>query len=152
MAADFPLRILIAEDNVINQQVIQYILQKLGYDPPSSRTAVRPSILPPQTIFDIILMDLQMPEMDGLEATRIIRERNSDRQPVIIALTANTMEGDEEECLSGGNERLSRQTGQAGRGDRQIAKMGSPPVPELTISALLSPIPPILPSAPLSLN
>ncbi|HET6254984.1 MAG TPA: response regulator [Puia sp.] len=102
MATDLPMQILIAEDNVINQQVIQYILQKLGYTPTvvgNGREAV-------DTVaandFDIILMDLQMPEIDGLEATRMIRRRNAGPQPVIIALTANAMEGDEEECLSAG--------------------------------------------------
>jgi CheY-like chemotaxis protein len=102
LAAEIPMRILIAEDNVINQQVIQYILQKLGYTPtivPDGREAVDTA----STInFDIILMDLQMPEIDGLEATRMIRGRAAGHQPVIIALTANAMEGDEEECLQAG--------------------------------------------------
>jgi CheY-like chemotaxis protein len=102
LAAELPMRILIAEDNVINQQVIQYILQKLGYTPTivtNGQEAVEASS---STDFDIILMDLQMPEMDGLEATRLIRERNTAYQPVIIALTANAMEGDEEVCLEAG--------------------------------------------------
>jgi CheY-like chemotaxis protein len=102
MATELPMKILIAEDNVINQQVIQYILQKLGYAPVmvlNGREAVDTAATGD---FDIILMDLQMPEMDGLEATRIIRRRSNSRQPVIIALTANAMEGDEEECLQAG--------------------------------------------------
>jgi two-component system sensor histidine kinase/response regulator len=102
MAAELPMQILIAEDNVINQQVIQYILQKLGYTPTivqNGREAVNSAAV---VDFDIILMDLQMPEMDGLEATRMIRSHSTDRQPVIIALTANAMEGDEEECLEAG--------------------------------------------------
>ena len=102
LAADLPMRILIAEDNVINQQVIQYILQKLGYSPvmvANGREAVD-AVLGGE--YDIILMDLQMPELGGLEATRLIRERKAGRQPVIIALTANAMEGDEEECLKEG--------------------------------------------------
>ncbi len=102
LASEFPLRILIAEDNVINQQVILYILQKLGYEPAiadNGRKAVDAAI---HTPFDIILMDLQMPEMDGLEATRLIRDSAGTHQPAIIALTANTMEGDEEECLTAG--------------------------------------------------
>jgi CheY-like chemotaxis protein len=102
MATELPMKILIAEDNVINQQVIQYILQKLGYTPVmvlNGREAVDTAATGD---FDIILMDLQMPEMDGLEATRIIRRRGNGRQPVIIALTANAMEGDEEECLQAG--------------------------------------------------
>jgi two-component system sensor histidine kinase/response regulator len=102
MAAELPMQILIAEDNIINQQVIQYILQKLGYSPvivQNGREAVDTAAAGD---FDIILMDLQMPEMDGLEATRMIRRHSPDRQPVIIALTANAMEGDEEECLEAG--------------------------------------------------
>jgi two-component system sensor histidine kinase/response regulator len=102
LSATFPLRILVAEDNVINQQVIQFILQKMGYQPAivgNGKEAVEASA---KTAYDIIFMDLQMPEMDGLEATRLIRHSGQIDQPVIIALTANTMEGDEEECLRAG--------------------------------------------------
>jgi CheY-like chemotaxis protein len=102
LSKTFPLEILVAEDNEINQQVILYILQKLGYTPvivSNGREAVEAA---EHTDYDIIFMDLQMPEMDGLEATRRIRENKSLAQPVIIALTANTMEGDEEECLDAG--------------------------------------------------
>ncbi|HLZ87335.1 MAG TPA: response regulator, partial [Puia sp.] len=102
LSSTFPLNILIAEDNLINQQVILYILQKLGYDPvivENGRQAVDAAL---NTGYDIILMDLQMPEMDGLEATRLIRQSRLVDQPIIIALTANTMEGDEEECLAAG--------------------------------------------------
>jgi two-component system sensor histidine kinase/response regulator len=102
MASELPMQILIAEDNIINQQVIQYILQKLGYTPVMVHNGREAVDTAAANDFDIILMDLQMPEMDGLEATRMIRRHNSDRQPVIIALTANAMEGDEEECLSAG--------------------------------------------------
>ena len=96
-----PLKILVAEDNVINQQVILHILEKLGYQPKvvsNGREAVYVML---EDTHDIIFMDLQMPEMDGLEATRLIRQ-TAKAQPVIIALTANTMEGDEQECLSAG--------------------------------------------------
>jgi signal transduction histidine kinase/DNA-binding response OmpR family regulator len=99
LSSTFPLNILIAEDNLINQQVIRYILQKLGYTPAiveNGKQAVDAAL---DTGYDIIFMDLQMPEMDGLESTRLIRESRIIDQPVIIALTANTMEGDEEECL-----------------------------------------------------
>ena len=88
---------------MINQQVILYILQKLGYEPTIVENGQLAFDAATGAIpFDIILMDLQMPEMDGLEATRLIRNANLPHQPVIIALTANTMEGDEEECLSAG--------------------------------------------------
>jgi signal transduction histidine kinase/CheY-like chemotaxis protein len=99
LSSTFPLNILIAEDNLVNQQVILYILQKLGYMPrivENGQQAVDAAL---NTGYDIIFMDLQMPEMDGLESTRLIRESRLVDQPVIIALTANTMEGDEEECL-----------------------------------------------------
>jgi signal transduction histidine kinase/DNA-binding response OmpR family regulator len=102
MAAELPMQILIAEDNIINQQVIQYILQKLGYSPTIVQNGREAVDTAAAGDFDIILMDLQMPEMDGLEATRMIRRHSPERQPVIIALTANAMEGDEEECLEAG--------------------------------------------------
>jgi signal transduction histidine kinase/DNA-binding response OmpR family regulator len=105
MAAEFPMRILIAEDNVINQQVILFILQKLGYTPTIVQNGQEAVDAASSTTFDIILMDLQMPEMDGLEATRLIRRPNdpgTSHRPAIIALTANTMEGDEDECLEAG--------------------------------------------------
>jgi signal transduction histidine kinase/ligand-binding sensor domain-containing protein/CheY-like chemotaxis protein len=97
----YPLRILIAEDNLINQQLIRQILGNLGYEPDCVEngelavTAVR------EKEYDLVLMDVQMPEKDGLEATREIRGL-AGRQPVIVALTANAMRGDREECLSAG--------------------------------------------------
>ncbi|HEY4063589.1 MAG TPA: response regulator [Puia sp.] len=102
LSEKFPLNILIAEDNLINQQVILFILQKLGYTPRVVTNGQEAVNAAGQDPFDIIFMDLQMPEMDGLEATRIIRNAPLPAQPVIIALTANTMQGDEEECLSVG--------------------------------------------------
>ena len=74
----------------------------MGYRPAiveNGKEAVEASA---NTDYDIIFMDLQMPEMDGLEATRLIRNSGRTGQPVIIALTANTMEGDEEECFRAG--------------------------------------------------
>ncbi len=104
----FPLHILIAEDNLINQQVILHILKRMGYEPEiaaNGQEAVEAARL---AAYDLILMDMQMPEMDGLEATKIIRQE-LQKQPVIIALTANTMQGDQEECLNAGmNDYISK--------------------------------------------
>ena len=96
-----PLEILVAEDNPVNQKVIMYILNKLGYKPCMAENGSIAVEKASQKKYDIILMDMQMPEMDGLQATKHIRE-NLEYQPVIIALTANTMDGDQEECLNGG--------------------------------------------------
>jgi len=100
-AARYPLNILVAEDNLINQQVILHILGKLGYEPTTVADGQEAVAEASGTLYDIILMDMQMPEMDGLEATRLIR-KTLPHQPVIIALTANTMQGDEDECLKAG--------------------------------------------------
>jgi len=97
----YPLDILIAEDNQINQQVILHILNKMGYKPDLVENGQEAVEAASQKHYDAILMDMQMPEMDGLEATRIIR-KTLKKQPVIIALTANTMEGDQKECLNAG--------------------------------------------------
>lgn len=98
-------RILLAEDNVINRKVAMKILEKLGYyvdAVPDGKEAVR--ILEKDS-YDLVLMDIQMPEMDGYEATRIIRNPGSmvrDHHIPIIALTANTMKGDREKCIAAG--------------------------------------------------
>jgi signal transduction histidine kinase/ligand-binding sensor domain-containing protein/ActR/RegA family two-component response regulator len=100
-AGAFPFRILVAEDNLINRQLILHILGNLGYVPDCVENGGQAVEAADRESYDLILMDVQMPEMDGLEATRIIRGRDS-RQPVIIALTANAMRGDREDCLQAG--------------------------------------------------
>jgi signal transduction histidine kinase/CheY-like chemotaxis protein len=101
LSIEYPLNILVAEDNPVNQQVILHILQKLGYLPTVVENGQEVLDIVDKTLFDIILMDLQMPKLDGFETTRIIRNSPMP-QPVIIAFTANTMEGDETECLETG--------------------------------------------------
>jgi signal transduction histidine kinase/ligand-binding sensor domain-containing protein/CheY-like chemotaxis protein len=100
-AGSFPFRILVAEDNVINRQLILHILGNLGYEPDCVGNGMEAVEAAARKSYDLILMDVQMPEMDGLEATRMIR-RQRYRQPVVIALTANAMRGDREECLGAG--------------------------------------------------
>jgi len=100
-AREFPLRILIAEDNLINQQLISHILGNMGYEPDSVENGQMAVSAVAERSYDLVLMDVQMPEMDGLEATKVIRQSPS-HQPVIIALTANAMKGDREECLLAG--------------------------------------------------
>ncbi|MFO0878514.1 MAG: response regulator [Gemmataceae bacterium] len=99
-----PLRILIVEDNQINQLVLRQMLEKLGhFIEGASNGAEAVSILAEQT-FDLVLMDLQMPEMDGHRATRLIRQREKavgGRVP-IIAVTANSQPGERERCLASG--------------------------------------------------
>jgi signal transduction histidine kinase/CheY-like chemotaxis protein/integral membrane sensor domain MASE1 len=95
--------ILIAEDNPINQKLVRRLLEKLGYSvevAANGREAVREWAA---GAYDLILMDCQMPEMDGYEATRKIRSIEGGRQHIpIIAVTANTMAGDREKCLASG--------------------------------------------------
>ncbi|HXD76896.1 MAG TPA: ATP-binding protein, partial [Puia sp.] len=100
-AASVPLRILVAEDNIVNRQLIQHILGNLGYEPVMAGNGREAVEALEREAVDLVLMDVQMPEMDGLEATRVIR-RQLYRQPVVIALTANAMRGDREECLASG--------------------------------------------------
>ncbi|MCU0637509.1 MAG: response regulator [Methanothrix sp.] len=96
-------RILLAEDNPVNQKVALAMLKHLGYkaDVAANGRQVLSSL--EEKTYDLILMDIQMPEMDGLEATRIIRSRMpASGQPSIIAMTAYTLQGDREQCLAAG--------------------------------------------------
>ncbi len=100
-AKQYPLHILIAEDNLTNQKLAERVLSKLGYVTEmvsNGKEAVDAQHL---HHYDLILMDIQMPEMDGLEATRTIRLQ-AGPHPVIIAMTANAMQGDRETCLQAG--------------------------------------------------
>ena len=98
-----PLRILVAEDNVVNQKVALALLNRLGYNPDLVENG-RKAVDSVGTVdYDLVLMDVQMPEMDGLEATRTIRSSIEDgRQPTIVALTANALDGDRELCIAAG--------------------------------------------------
>ncbi|MHA4809353.1 two-component regulator propeller domain-containing protein [Flavitalea flava] len=100
-AGSFPMRILIAEDNPVNQQLITHILQKLGYTPALAENGQEVLDQLAQNSFDVIMMDVQMPVMDGLEATGLIRSRYKER-PAIIALTADAQEEDRQQCLAAG--------------------------------------------------
>ncbi len=98
-----PLRILMAEDNLINQKVAQRILGKLGYRADIASNGVEAVMALKQQAYDVVLMDIQMPEMDGIEATKQIRQTMPDAlQPCIVALTANALAGDREHYLANG--------------------------------------------------
>jgi signal transduction histidine kinase/CheY-like chemotaxis protein len=100
LAEKYPLRILLAEDNPINQQLALIIFRKMGYAPEVAENGKQVLDWLLRQPFDLVFMDIQMPEMDGLEATRNIRAAGD--QPVIIAMTANATRRDREECLNEG--------------------------------------------------
>ncbi|MBI3161836.1 MAG: response regulator [Chloroflexi bacterium] len=103
MGARLPLRILIAEDNVVNQKLAVRMLDRMGYRPDTVANGIEAIEALRRGSYDVILMDVQMPEMDGLEATRVIRrEFPAQDQPFIVAMTASAMQGDREECLTAG--------------------------------------------------
>jgi CheY-like chemotaxis protein len=98
------LRILVAEDNPVNQAVARRLLQKRGHIVTTVNNGREALAAVEKETFDMILMDVQMPEMDGLEATAAIRRREQGtgvHQP-ILAMTAHAMKGDEEQCLAAG--------------------------------------------------
>jgi CheY-like chemotaxis protein len=104
------LRILLAEDNPVNQKVALSMLRRLGYKADVAANGLEVLEAMQRQHYDVVLMDVQMPEMDGYETTCCIRKQNSDgKQPWIIAMTAYAMEGDREKCISAGmNEYISK--------------------------------------------
>ena len=105
-----PLQILLVDDNAINQKVSARILAQIGYQPDLAENGRRALEALDQKIYDLVFMDVMMPEMDGLEATRNIRERqkhpaihpNYNRRIIIVAMTAHAMQGDRDKCLASG--------------------------------------------------
>ena len=106
-----PERLLLAEDNPVNQKVALHMLARIGYRADTAANGLEVVNAVRRQRYDIVLMDVQMPEMDGLEATRRIRAEQQAGRPApwIIALTANAMEGDREQCVQAGmNDYLSK--------------------------------------------
>jgi CheY-like chemotaxis protein len=97
-----PLRILLAEDNPVNRKLALRLLSQLSYQAAVAENGKQAIEALERDEFDLVLMDVQMPELDGLEATRRIRARWPERELRIVAMTANAMAGDREACLAAG--------------------------------------------------
>jgi CheY-like chemotaxis protein len=100
-ANDYPLRILLTEDNPVNMKLAEKVLSKLGYTIDTAWNGLEALEAVKRSPYDLIFMDVQMPQMDGLEATQKIRLLPI-AQPRIVAMTANAMQGDREQCLQAG--------------------------------------------------
>ena len=103
LGARHPLRILLAEDNPVNQKLALRLLERMGYRADLATNGLEAIAAIEGALYDVVLMDVQMPELDGLEATRRIRHRwPGTAGPRIVAMTANAMEGDRESCIAAG--------------------------------------------------
>lgn len=97
-----PISILLAEDNIVNQKVATRLFKKIGYKIEMANNGLEAIKALEQSSYDLVFMDIQMPEMDGLEATRQIIAKWGDARPRIVALTANAMREDKEKCYEAG--------------------------------------------------
>ncbi len=103
LAGQYPLHILLAEDNIVNQKLAILVMKKMGYTIDIAANGIEVLDALSRQWYDIIFMDVQMPEMDGFEATQeVLKKYPANARPVIIAMTANAMEGDREKCLQAG--------------------------------------------------
>lgn len=110
LAGRYPLRILLCDDNVINQKVAMRLLRQMGYEPQVAGNGAEALQAVAEKHYDLVFMDVMMPDITGLEATQMIRERQRDPAAhptlspplVIIAMTASAMQGDREKCLEAG--------------------------------------------------
>ena len=97
-----PLKILVAEDNAINQKLILRLFEMLGYSIQIAANGYEVIEILNRMKIDIVFMDIQMPEMDGYEATKQIISKWGDRKPLIVAMTANALASDREKCMAAG--------------------------------------------------
>jgi len=102
IADDYPMRILLVEDNLVNQKVATKMLNRLGYLADIASNGLEAVVATQRQQYDLILMDVQMPEMNGLEATRTIRQLRLPRQPRIIAMSAAALIEDQEAAHQAG--------------------------------------------------
>jgi PAS domain S-box-containing protein len=103
MGTSHPLRILLADDNVVNQKVATRMLERIGYRADLAANGLEVLQAVDRQTYDLVFMDVQMPEMDGIEASRLIHDRIAkERQPRIIAMTAHALQGDRERFLAEG--------------------------------------------------
>ena len=122
-ASRHPLRILLVEDNAVNQKLALRLLSLMGYQADVAGNGIEAVEAVERQEYDLVLMDVQMPEMDGLEATRRIRARVEDG-PRIVAMTANAMDGDREACLEAG---MDDYVGKPIRVDELVAALAKTP-------------------------
>ena len=102
-AIQHPLRILVVDDNVVNQKLALRLLSRMGYEADTAANGLEAVAAVERQAYDLVLMDVQMPEMDGFEATRMILESTpSEDLPRIVAMTADAMDGDRERCAAAG--------------------------------------------------
>jgi len=110
LAQRLPLRVLLCDDNAINQKVALRLLQQMGYQADLAANGLEALVALDRQAYDLVFMDVMMPEMGGLEATRLIRQRQKQRSQfpnykpsiIVVAMTANAMQGDREKCLAAG--------------------------------------------------
>jgi CheY-like chemotaxis protein len=127
-AADTPpRRVLLAEDDAVNREMTTQLLEKMGHEIRTVSTGAEALETAREEAYDVILMDVQMPEMDGLEATRRLRaEQPPDEQPYVVALTASVMEEDRRRCRQAGMDAFLSKPVQQDELARTLNGTGSP--------------------------
>jgi PAS domain S-box-containing protein len=153
LAHHHPLRILLAEDNVVNQKVALQLLQRMGYRADIAGNGLEVLEALRRQPYDVVLMDVQMPQMDGLTATQQIHQTWAEKRPYIIAMTANAMQGDRQLCIDAGmNDYVSKpiriEELQQALSRCQPVRLRS----HSTIQSLTPMVPNVLPTYPLQLS
>ena len=124
LAQRIPLRILLAEDNAVNQKLALKMLERMGYRADVAANGLEAIDALERQSYNLVFMDVQMPEMDGLQATRAIRSKEGLQQPRIVAMTANAMQGDRDECIAAGMDDYVSKPIQVKELQRAIEAMG----------------------------